>query len=64
MVDMAIGERLRLHVCSAAHPRWMRNLLDAPEVPLHAQRPGQGSCVVQLAVDDQESAITLPVIQG
>ena len=23
---LAAGERLRLHVCSAAHPRWMRSV--------------------------------------
>ena len=65
-VDLAPGESLRLHVCSAAHPRWMRNVLAAPETPLHAQVPLQGAdatAVVQLAVDDCESYLTLPVIE-
>ena len=61
-VDLGIGERLRLHVCSAAHPRWMRNLLSDPEVPLHAQRPGASSCTVRLGVGDEEGFVTVPVV--
>ena len=65
-VDLVAGERLRLHVCSAAHPRWMRNVLADPSVPLHEQCPPEGKgarATVQLSVDDRESCLTLPVIE-
>ena len=52
-----------VQVCSSAHPRWMRNLLDEPRVPLADQRSSNdSSCTVQLLVDCVESALVLPVI--
>ena len=62
-VELAAGESLRLHVCSAAHPRWMRNLCAEPEVPLHEQLVGRASCTVRLSVDDAEGTrLELPII--
>ena len=62
-VEFAAGERLRLHVCSAAHPRWMRNLLCDPEVPLHEQVVGSEACEVRVRVEAHECCLTLPVIE-
>ena len=62
-VELARGESLRLHVCSAAHPRWMRNLCTDPEVPLHEQELGATSCRVRMSVDDADSTLLeLPVV--
>lgn len=36
--ELCVGESLRLHVCSAAHPRWMRNLCASPEVRVGMHR--------------------------
>ncbi len=61
--ELAVGESLRLHVCSAAHPRWMRNLCSSPEVPLARQTSGSfASCCVRISVDDEESVLTLPLL--
>ena len=63
-VELSPGERLRLHVCSAAHPRWMRNLCADPDVPLHEQRPPSEcfACVVRIGVDEAECCLELPVV--
>ena len=54
------GSRVRLHVCSAAHPRWMRNLCDDPRVPLGEQRTGMAA-KVRVWVDGS-SRLVLPSI--
>jgi len=62
-VELARGECLRLHVCSAAHPRWMRNLCSSPEVPLARQTSGGlAECSVCVSVDDEESMLVLPIV--
>ena len=64
-VDIAAGERLRLHVCSAAHPRWMRNLCADPSVPLHEQMPPKGEeaeCIVRVGVNDEGCRLVLPIV--
>ena len=66
-VDLLAGECLRLHICSAAHPRWMRNLCAAPEVPLHEQtppKPEDDHCVVRVGMDDAMCRLTLPVVES
>jgi len=61
--ELCVGESLRLHVCSAAHPRWMRNLCASPEVPLAKQRSGNfASCRVHVSVDAGMSVLALPVL--
>ena len=68
-VELAVGERLRLHVCSAAHPRWMRNLCADPRVPLHEQMPPPNAageddaCRVCVAVDDAACYLSLPIVE-
>lgn len=62
-VEVGVGERLRLHICSAAHPRWMRNLCASPEVPLARQMSGdQAVCHVRVSVDESCAALWLPLI--
>ena len=62
--ELGVGERLRLHVCSAAHPRWMRNLCSSPEIPLAQQTSGSSaSCCVRVSVDDEASVLTLPLLE-
>ena len=61
--ELSRGQRLRLHVCSSAHPRWMRNLLASPEVPIARKRStSPASCIVRLLVDSAEGGVTLPII--
>ena len=61
--ELGLGERLRLHVCSAAHPRWMRNLCSSPEIPLARQTSGSfASCCVRVSVDDEASVLMLPLL--
>ena len=63
--ELGVGERLRLHVCSAAHPRWMRNLCSSPEIPLARQTSGSfASCCVRVSVDDEASVLTLPLLEA
>ena len=64
-VELAPGERLRLHVCSAAHPRWIRNLCADPSVPLHEQRPPSehAACEVRIGVDADDCLVELPVVE-
>ena len=60
--ELARGERLRLHVCSSAHPRWMRNLCSDPEVPLAQQRSRGVACRVQLGIGHPDSVLVLPLL--
>jgi uncharacterized protein len=57
------GHRLRLHVCSAAHPRWAANPGDGR--PLHAGG-GPGLVAEQAIFHDQArpSALLLPVVSA
>ena len=59
-VDFSAGSRVRLHVCSAAHPRWMRNLNSASSTPLEEQMCGPPS-TQQIWVDCADSFLVLPV---
>ena len=54
------GTRLRLHVSSAAHPRWARNLCGDPEVPWAQRKAGAASCRVHVWADGS-SALVLPL---
>ena len=60
--EVPAGGRVRLHVCSAAHPRLMRNLCADPAVPLCLQREGE-ACTVGVWVDDPASRLLLPIVQ-
>jgi hypothetical protein len=55
------GDRLRLHVCSAAHPRWSVNSGDGR--PLHAGAP-EGPIAEQIVYHDRArpSTLLLPVV--
>lgn len=54
--DFAVGSRVRLHVCSAAHPRWMRNLCDETSVPLAERRAGRPTRVKIWVAGGMEAA--------
>lgn len=58
--ELSPGSRVRLHVCSAAHPRWMRNLNAAPGTPLGSQGCGPPS-TQRVWVDDASSYLVLPI---
>ena len=60
--EVPAGARVRLHVCSAAHPRWMRNLCDDPAVALCLQREGE-KAAVGVWVDDDASRLLLPIVE-
>jgi hypothetical protein len=54
------GHRIRLHICSAAHPRWNRHL-NSDEPLAEAQ---QARCAYQTIYhdDDHPSALVLPIV--
>mmetsp|Transcript_67423 Transcript_67423/g.185936 ORF Transcript_67423/g.185936 Transcript_67423/m.185936 type:complete len:450 (+) Transcript_67423:1427-2776(+) len=62
--EFGVGHRIRLHVCSAAHPRWFRNLGDdqAPLAPRLAPPPQ--TCHTQRVYFGSEfpSSLKLPVL--
>ena len=60
--EAARGSRLRLHVASAAHPRWARNLCADPETPWAARRAGASTCRVHVWADGS-SQLVLPLEQ-
>lgn len=51
--------RIRLQVCAAAHPRWMRNLCAKPQVPLAQQTCGAPATV---CIWPSSSVLVLPII--
>ena len=58
--DFAQGAVLRLHVASAAHPRWCRNLCGDPSVPWAKREGGAAACRVHVWADGS-SALVLPL---
>jgi putative CocE/NonD family hydrolase len=60
----APGHRIRLHVCSAAHPRWSLNYGDGR--PLHVAGDGPGAPAQQRIFHDSAhpSALVLPIVSA
>lgn len=58
--EFSAGSRIRLHVCSAAHPRWMRNL-NQPEHVAVANQPCGAPSLQRVWVDDRGTRLVLPV---
>jgi putative CocE/NonD family hydrolase len=59
-VEFSAGSRVRVHVCSAAHPRWMRNLNNEHTTPLAEHTCGHSS-TQRVWVDCLSSYLELPV---
>jgi predicted acyl esterase len=57
--DFEPGSQLRLHVASAAHPRWARNLCGDPDVAWAKRKSGAAACRVHVWADGS-SALVLP----
>jgi len=57
--DFEPGSQLRLHVASAAHPRWARNLCGDPDIPWAERKSGAAACRVHIWADGS-SALVLP----
>ena len=57
--DFEPGSQLRLHVASAAHPRWARNLCGDPDVAWAKRTSACAACRVHIWADGS-SALVLP----
>ncbi len=58
--EFDVGSQIRLHVCSAAHPRWMRNLCADPAVAWFEQKCGTDTKV--RVWSDGSSRLELPAL--
>lgn len=58
--ELRAGSRVRLHVCSGAHPRWMRNLNNPRATPLADHTCGEPS-TQRVWVDCADSFLVLPI---